>query len=202
MPEVPSESLLTIGLPSPMRWRRLDVPGREESLLEQTVEGWRISGTIEVEEGGFAAKLSYVIDCDPSWHTRSADVLGEANGKPVEYRIVTDGQGNWTLDGKPLPHLAGAEDSDFAFTPATNTLLIRRLGLAVGQSASVRTAWLRFPELRLEALEQSYTREAERVYRYRAMVDGEPFTARLDVDGHGRVLRYEGLWEVEDGGAE
>jgi hypothetical protein len=54
------------------------------------------------------AAPSYVIECDPAWHTRSADVLGEANGKPVEYRIVTDGQGHWTLDGKSLPHLAGA----------------------------------------------------------------------------------------------
>jgi hypothetical protein len=95
-----------------MRWRRLDVPGREESLLEQTVDGWRITGTLEVEESGFAAKLSYVIECDPAWLTRSADVLGEANGKPVEYRIVTDGLGHWTLDGKPLPHLTGAEDNE------------------------------------------------------------------------------------------
>jgi hypothetical protein len=180
-----------------MRSRHLDVPGREESLLEHTVEGWRISGTIEVDESGFAAKLSYVIECDPAWRTRSADALGEANGKPVEYLIVTDGLGHWTLDGKPLPHLACAEDIDFGFTPATNTLPIRRLGLAVGQSAPVRSAWLRFPELRLDLLEQTYTREAERVYRYRALVDGEPFTARLDVDEHGRVLRYEGLWEVE-----
>jgi hypothetical protein len=28
-------------------------------------------------------------------------------------------------------------------------------------------------------------------------VDGEPFTAQLDTDAFGRVLRYEGLWEAE-----
>jgi uncharacterized protein len=96
-----------------------------------------------------------------------------------------------------VPELAGALDVDLGFTPATNTQPIRRIGLEVGESASVRSAWLRFPELRLEPLEQTYTREAEQSFRYRALVDGEPFIARLDTDAFGRVLRYEGLWEAE-----
>jgi uncharacterized protein YdeI (YjbR/CyaY-like superfamily) len=112
-------------------------------------------------------------------------------------RLDSDGAGNWTRDGEPQPHLEGAPDVDLGFTPATNTLPIRRLDLAVGESGRVRSAWLRFPELRLEPLDQTYTREAERVYRYLAQVDGEPFTARLDTDELGRVLRYEGLWEAE-----
>jgi hypothetical protein len=29
------------------------------------------------------------------------------------------------------------------------------------------------------------------------LVDGEPFQARLDTDEFGRVLLYEGLWEIE-----
>ena len=32
---------------------------------------------------------------------------------------------------------------------------------------------------------------------YRALVDGEPFVARLDTEVFGRVVRYEGLWEME-----
>lgn len=74
---------------------------------------------------------------------------------------------------------------------------IRRLNLAIGESAAVRAAWLRFPELRLEPLEQLYTREAERRFRYQSRADGEPFTAILETDSYGRVLRYEGLWEAE-----
>jgi hypothetical protein len=46
-------------------------------------------------------------------------------------------------------------------------------------------------------LEQTYTREGDRCFRYQASVDGAPFTARLDTDRFGRVLRYEGLWEAE-----
>jgi hypothetical protein len=45
----------------------------------------------------------------------------------------------------------------------------------------VRSAWLRFPEL-LEPLDQTYTREAEERFRYRALAEREPFIARLDTD--------------------
>jgi hypothetical protein len=89
-------------------------------------------------------------------------------------------------------------DIDLGFTPATNTLPIRRLALGIGESARVRSAWLRFPELRLEPLEQVYTRQAERSFRYRSLVDGELFIARLDTDMLGWVIRYEGLWEAEE----
>ena len=182
---------------SRMRWRRLDVPGREEAEVAQSAGGWRLTGRLEAEEAGVSAQLRYRIDCDPRWHTRSALIEGEANGRPVRFDLTADGAGQWARDGSALPALAGALDVDLGFTLATNTLPIRRLALAVGESAPVRSAWLRFPELRLEPLEQTYTREAEQVYRYLAQVDGEPFSAQLDTDAFGRVLRYEGLWEAE-----
>ena len=159
--------------------------------------GWRLTGNLEVEESGVAAKLRYAVECDAQWRTRSALIEGRAGGKAVCYALAADGAGHWTRDGTAQPHLDGAMDVDLGFTPATNTLPIRRLDLGVGASAPVRSAWLRFPELRLEPLQQVYTREAERVFRYHAVVDGEPFIARLDTDDFGRVVRYEGLWERE-----
>jgi hypothetical protein len=180
-----------------MRWRRLDVPGREEARVERTATGWRLTGEVDVEEAGVPARLRYAINCDPDWRTHSAVIEGEAGGDPIRFALAADGAGHWTRDGTPVPELAGALDVDLGFTPATNTLPIRRLALAVGASAPVRSAWLRFPELRLEPLEQTYTREVEQSFRYRAIVDGEPFIARLDTDVFGRVLRYEGLWEAE-----
>jgi hypothetical protein len=179
------------------RWRRLDVPGREEASVERTPTGWRLTGELDVEEADFAGRLRYEIVCDPKWCTRSALIEGEAGAAAIRFALAADGRGQWTRDGPLLPDLAGALDVDLGFTPATNTLPIRRLALAVGESAAVRSAWLRFPELRLEPLEQTYTREAEQTYRYHALVDGEPFTARLDTDLVGRVVRYEGLWELE-----
>jgi uncharacterized protein len=182
---------------SRMRWRRLDVPGREEARVERTANGWHLTGELDADEAGVSARLRYSIDCDLEWHTRSALIEGEANGKPIRFALAADGEGNWTRDGAPLPELSGALDVDLGFTPATNTLPIRRLGLAVGDSAPVISAWLRFPELRLERLEQTYTREAEQLFHYRADVDGEPFVAKLETDAYGRVHLYEGLWEAE-----
>lgn len=142
---------------------------------------------------GSATPSSATLD----WRTRSARVEGEVGGSPIPFAFAADGTGRWLDDGDPVPDLSGCLDIDLGFTPATNTLPIRRLDLAIGESAPVRSAWLRFPELRLEPLEQTYTREAERRFRYMALVDGEPFIARLDVDAFGRVVRYAGLWEIE-----
>jgi hypothetical protein len=182
---------------SRMRWRRLDVPGREDARVERTPDGWRITGQLEVEETELSARLRYTIQCDAGWRTRTALIEGDAGGQPVRFALAADGAGAWTHDGEPVPRLAGALDVDLGFTPMTNTLPIRRLCLAVGQSVPVRTAWLRFPELRLEMLEQTYTREEECAFRYQALVDGEPFVARLDTDAFGRVLHYEGLWQAQ-----
>ena len=137
------------------------------------------------------------LECEDDWRTRRAIVTGAAAGAPIRFEFGADGEGRWTLNGAPLPVVEGALDIDLGFTPATNLLPIRRLNLAVGERANVRTAWVRFPELRIEALEQSYERAAARVFRYDALVDGERFQARLDTDEFGRVLLYEGLWEAE-----
>jgi uncharacterized protein len=189
MKELPSKSR--------MRWRRLDVPGREEARLEETAKGWRLTGDLDAQERGVDARLSYVIECGRDWRTRRAAITGSVSGVPVRFELTADGQGRWTLNGVPLRRVDGALDIDLGFTPATNLLPIRRLDLAVGQRAEVRTAWVRFPELRVEALEQSYHREADHVFRYDALVDGERFQARLDTDEYGRVLLYEGLWQAE-----
>jgi hypothetical protein len=178
------------------------VRGHEAACIEHTATGWRLNGELDVEEAGLTARLRYVIECDPEWRTRSTLVEGDAGGASIRFSLAADGAGQWTCDAAPLPDLSGALDVDLGFTPATNTLPIRRLALAVGESAPVRSAWLRFPELRLEPLEQTYTREAEQTFRYRAVVDGDPFVARLDTDVFGRVVRYEGLWEMEASGNE
>jgi hypothetical protein len=180
-----------------MRWRRLDVFGREEARIEQTVDGWHLTGQLETEDSRGRAQLRYAIDCARDWRTRSTLVTGSASGAPIRFEFLADGEGRWTLNRVPLPSVAGALDIDFGFTPATNLLPIRRLDLAIGQRADVRTVWLRFPELRVEVLEQWYQREAARVFRYDALVDGERFQARLDTDEFGCVLIYEGLWEAE-----
>lgn len=183
---------------SRMSWRRLDVPGREDARIDPTPDGWRLAGALDVDESGVTARLRYTIHCDRRWRTVRAEVEGLVAERVVHVALAADGEGHWACDGAALPELAGALDVDLGFTPATNTLPIRRLDLAVGDVAPVQTAWLRFPALRLEPLAQTYTRLDERTYRYEAVVDGAPFVARLDTDALGRVVVYEGLWIAEE----
>lgn len=92
-----------------------------------------------------------------------------------------------------VPAVAGCLDVDLAFTPATNILPLRRLGLAVGDSREMTAAWVRFPDLSVEPLAQRYTRLDERRVRYESR--GGAFTAELEVDELGLVVRYPPLWE-------
>jgi uncharacterized protein len=54
---------------------------------------------------------------------------------------------------------------------------------------------VRFPELTLEVLEQSYTRLTELTYRYESA--GGEFTRELTINGDGFVVDYPGLWRDE-----
>jgi hypothetical protein len=68
----------------------------------------------------------------------------------------------------------------------------------VGARADVRAAWLRFPELVLEPLDQRYERLAGSQYRYES--SGGAFVAILETNAAGAVTRYPGLWQLESGG--
>jgi hypothetical protein len=93
-----------------------------------------------------------------------------------------------------VPGVLGCLDLDLAFSPSTNLLPIRRLNLAIGQASEVRAAWLRFPELTLEPLDQRYTRLDDRTYRYESA--GGTFMRILRTNAAGFALSYPGLWEA------
>ena len=109
-----------------------------------------------------------------------------------------DAERRWRLDGAERPEVEGCLDIDLNFSPSTNLLPIRRLDLAVGEQASVRAAWLRFPSFSLEPLQQRYHRLDGGLYRYES--GGGRFTADLLVDESGFVTRYPGVWEAEGNG--
>ncbi len=78
------------------------------------------------------------------------------------------------------------------FSPSTNLIPVRRLDLAIGESAEVKAAWLRFPEFKLEPLQQQYRRLDEFSYRYTSA--GGQFVADLKFNWAGFVVDYPDLW--------
>jgi hypothetical protein len=155
-----------------------------------------IEGTAVFSESGRPCRLDYRVACDAAWRTVSGRVTGWLDVTPVAVAIDADATRRWTFNGQSCPALQGCDDLDLSFSPATNLLPIRRAGLPVGTRVSVRAAWLRFPELTLEVLDQTYERVSESRYRYESR--GGSFVAMLETNAVGFVTSYPGLWQVED----
>jgi hypothetical protein len=175
-------------------WQRLDLPGHELAELAATERGWQLSGIALVAHEGRPCRLDYRIECDAAWRTRRTTIHGRLGGAPAELELTSDEQGEWRAHGAPVPSLNGCVDVDLGFSPSTNLLPIRRLGLAIGVSAAVRAAWVRFPDLSLEVLEQVYTRLDATRYLYESA--NGAFRRELTVSADGFVLEYPDFWRV------
>ena len=177
-----------------MLWRRLDVPGHDACRLAEEDAGWRLEGTAVFRESGAPALLTYALACDREWRTRHGRVQGWVGERSVEFAVERTALGGWTLNGTVIPALEHYVDLDLGFTPATNLPQLRRLGLAVGQSADAPVAWLDVSSGLLSALPQRYERRSEQTYWYEAPSVG--YAGLLEVASTGFIQSYQNLWEV------
>jgi uncharacterized protein len=163
--------------------------GSDLCVLEPAGPGWRLRGTVLTAEAEEPVEARYSVVVDARWATQDVEVVVSfAGGEPREPAGLG---GLWSGKERP-PELRDCVDVDLSFTPATNTLPIRRLGLEVGEDAEIAVAWLRWPELNVERAVQRYARLARDRYRYTQ----DDFQAELRVDDQGLVLEYEGLWKA------
>ncbi len=179
-------------------WRRLDQPGHECGRLFWQDSCWHLNGTAVFAHNQQACRLDYRVACNSGWQTLSGKVTGWVGNEPVEIELSVDSAHRWRLNGTECPAVAGCVDLDLNFSPSTNVLPIRRLGLAIGQEAAVRAAWLRFPSFTLEPLDQRYRRIDVATYRYESA--GGRFVTELQVNAAGLVTRYPNFWQVEASG--
>jgi len=178
-------------------WRRLDQPGHESGRLFFQHSCWNLVGTAVFAHDHRPCRLDYSVVCNAGWQTLFGRVAGWVGNATVEIEIAADSARRWRLNGTDCPEVAGCIDLDLGFSPSTNTLPIRRLGLTIGQEAEVRAAWLGFPGFTLEPLEQRYRRIDVATYRYESA--GGRFVADLQVNAAGLVIRYPNFWQVEAG---
>jgi hypothetical protein len=156
-----------------------------------------VEGTAVFAHNTHPCRLDYVVVCNAAWHTVSATVHGWVGTETIAIEIAVDAMSRWWLNGTECPSVAGSTDIDLNFSPSTNLLPIRRLGLAIGQEAQVQAAWLRFPSFTLEPLDQRYRRLDATTYRYESA--GGTFTTDLCVTPAGFVTLYPHFFEVEPG---
>jgi uncharacterized protein len=176
-------------------WRRRDQPGHESARLYSVNSNWHLDGTAVFEYNRRACRLDYLIECDPEWRTSSGKITGWVGDDVISIEIFVDETGRWRLNDEECAEVAGCIDLDLNFSPVTNLLPIRRLNIDVGEEASMRAAWLRFPSFKLEPLEQIYRRLSLSTYRYESA--GGRFVTDLKVNEAGFVTLYPNFWEAE-----
>lgn len=170
------------------------VYARADALTGGRRSGFLLEGGTAATEAGVPWSVQYRIVVDDAWRTIRARVTGVS---PTGYRqldaVVDDGR--WKVNGTERPDLAGCVDIDLESSLVTNTLAVHRLDLGGPHPVDAPAAFVRFEDLRVERLEQTYRRTrhtAERsVFTYTsATFDVE---CELVFDASGLVLDYPGL---------
>lgn len=176
-------------------WAAWNGPGLGHLRLAVRDSGVVADGVVLGVTEGLPFRLAFEVRCDAHWRVRYARV--GVPGQPPKVELLSEGEGAWaTPDGRVVTYLEGCEYVDISETPFTNTLPIRRLGLAPGDSAGIQVAYFAGTDLQSWPEPQRYTcleKDNEGgLYRYLSLDGG--FTVDLPVDADGLVLDYPGLF--------
>jgi hypothetical protein len=183
-------------MPATAAWRHQGArSGFEVVYFSSRGDGCRIEGWTTAIEDGATWAVEYLIEADPAWATRSAQIRGRSAGGFCSTLLEADGAGHWLVDGEPAPHLDGCLDVDLEASAMTNALPMRRMALPVGAAAAAPAAYVRAVGLAVERLEQTYARATgqDTSQRYDYTAPAFDFRCRLVYDQSGLVLDYPGI---------
>lgn len=164
-------------------WKGLETPSSETCWIDSGPDGVRVESEIEALAGACA----YTLRATSEWEF--TDIIVRMDGRALDIRRTERG---WEVDGQVRPDLYDAREVDISVSPLSNTLPIRRLRLAVGESADITTAYIRIPELDVTTDPQRYTRIDECEYLYESR--DSDFRRSLTVDEQGLIVEYPGLF--------
>ena len=204
-------------MPKSIFWSRTDTAGSEQVLLDDG-NGLAARGTLlAVDPIPWTAR--YQLTTTPDWAITRVEVEAEGLGwlrrvtlerAAGRWRVTTAEQGNLDaalvaaghrpagLPGTDDPgRLADALDVDLSGSPLFNTLPVHRLRMAAEPADvahRITVAWVLLPGLEVVPAEQIYTGLGPGRVRFASGT----FTADIDLDDSGYVVRYPGLAERID----
>ena len=174
-------------LPPFAAWRFVDaVDGFEVVYAERG----RLRGHTSAVEDGRAYAVGYEINLDEQWRTREVRVSSDTVAGARSTVLGSDGEGHWSVDGVPAPHLDGLIDVDLEASACTNTLPVHRLALPVGKHTVASAVYVQALDLTVRRLDQTYRRLDDHRFAYTSEGD---FRAVLTYDAAGLVVDYPGI---------
>ena len=174
-------------LPPFAAWRFVDAVDGFEVVY---AEPGRLRGHTSAVEDGQAYAVGYEITVDARWRTREVRVSSDTVAGTIRTVLLSDGEGRWTVDGVPAPHLDGLLDVDLEASACTNTLPVHRLVLPVGNETVAAAVYVQALDLAVRRLDQTYRRLDDHRFDYASEGD---FRAVLTYDSAGLVVDYPGI---------
>ena len=172
-------------------WRGVEEWRAEAASIELEPDRLSATGT-QISDDPRPYRLDYRLETGEGFVTRRLEVEALGGG---HLALERSPDGEWTTNNERLAGLSEALDCDLAFSPLTNAMPIlrHRLHREPGEH-EFTMAWVEVPELGVHAARQRYSHVRPGLVRFESL-DGEfeGFTAELELDDDGLVLRYPEL---------
>ena len=143
-------------LPSQASWQHRGVRDAFEVVWPTSVgDAHRLRGATTGVEAGAGWTVSYDVELDAAWRTRTVVVRVVGRDGAGEVLLERDDADRWSVDGLHWPDLDGVSDVALESSVATGTLPLQRLDLHVGEPMAVDAVLVRL-DLRVARVRQTY----------------------------------------------
>jgi hypothetical protein len=185
----------SLQLPASAAWSHHDSRiGFEAVAIDQSADGWTLSGSTTAIEDGLTWHVAYRIEIDRRSVTRNARIRTQSGHQCQRTLLEHDGSGRWSIDTQAAPQLDGCLDVDLESSALTNAFPVRRF-IAEGRWGveAVPVAYVRVHSPHIERLEQQYQRLPDTcntafTFDYRAPIFD--FSCHITYDTAGLVTNY------------
>jgi hypothetical protein len=173
-------------------WTGREYYSMENCLVSSKEDGTEINSTIIGYYDKKIYKVDYRIKTNNKWETIFFEINSRYKNQIQSIKAIGDGKGNWMSDNENLNEFYECIDIDIPLTPLTNTLPIKRLQLAEGQSREIKVLYLDLLAKEIKPVQQKYSRISSFEYHYENVPND--FEATIAVDESGFVVDYPPLF--------
>ncbi len=139
-------------------------------------EAWTAEGTLGADNAQFVLRLS------AGWVIQQCLLFRDL--EDPDLWLGTDSHGRWgEVNGAHRTELDGCTDLDFANSPFTNCIPIRRLPLLIGDSATLTVAVIDIETLGITKQTHQYTKLAQHSWRYISSASNTEVEVKVDQFG-------------------